>query len=45
MLGLLDGDAIDMVDLLADRVVAPAMRLPGKPKVTARAFFTITQRT
>jgi hypothetical protein len=30
MLGLFDGDAIDMVDHLADLVVAPAVRLAGR---------------
>ena len=35
VLGLLDGDAIDMVDLLAHRIIAPTMRLACKAKVIA----------
>jgi hypothetical protein len=33
VLGLLDRDAVDMVDLLADRVVAEAMRAAGEREI------------
>ena len=33
VLGLLDGDAVDVVDLLADRVVAEAVRAAGEREV------------
>src|ERR1700722_12830339 len=37
MLGLLDGDAVDVVDLLADGIIAPAMRRTGERKIITRA--------
>src|ERR1700722_9656756 len=37
MLGLLDGDAVDVVDLLADGIIAPAMRRTGERKIIKRA--------
>jgi hypothetical protein len=35
VLGLLDGHAVDMVDHLAHRVVAPAVRLSGQGEIVA----------